>query len=170
MIPDRQLSPSWSSGKKKKQAFQQRIWLLLCWETRQSSYVHERGWLVTGHCLHWIRREILTEGRNEKEERAMHHRSWGNKVCWCWGSRRSKLERWADKEGRMLPVVFHHMHIYIHIYVFKYIGFIWPLMTGRTQNSHIFITNATSYFLDVAVSHLGYRKFYRVHFLPSQTT
>lgn len=109
-------------------------------------------------------------GRNEKEERSMHHRFWGNKVCWCWGSRRSELERWADKEGRMFPVVFHHMHIYIHIYVFKYIGFVWPLMTGRTQNSHIFITNAPSYFLDVAVSHLGYRKFYRVHFLPSQTT
>lgn len=32
-------------------------------------------------------------------------------------------------------------------------------MTGATQNPHIFITNATSYFLDVAVYHLGYRNF-----------
>lgn len=59
------------------------------------------------------------DSHNEKEERSMHHRSWGNKVCWCWG-RRSELERWADNEGRMLPVVFHCMHIY----VFKYIDFV----------------------------------------------
>lgn len=26
----------------------------------------------------------------------MHHRSWENKGCWCWGSRRSELGRWAE--------------------------------------------------------------------------